>query len=183
MGSNPAIPISVQLQPFDRKIERLFLFSESANQHTPRPSQIHPGPPGNRRQPPSSNVDRAQHQPPREAALNALASLVRSWHHRCLPRVPPLPRESPRQTRTPTSRGRGGGGGTTSCRRVAGIRTPSTTRPKPRRTASTWSTARPPSSHAVRASAQSERPRSRTDRRPRGSNVVTFDRVQITREP
>jgi hypothetical protein len=55
--------------------------------------------------------------------------------------------------------------------------------PKPRRTASTWSTARPPSSHAVSASAQSERPRSRTDRRPRGSNVVTFDRTQITREP
>ena len=96
---------------------------------------------------------------------------------------PPLPRESLRQTRTPSSRGRGGGGGTTSCRHGVGIKTPSTTRLKPRRAASTWSTARPPSSHAVRANAQSERPRSRTDRRPRGSNVVTFDRAQITREP
>ena len=97
--------------------------------------------------------------------------------------VPPLPREPLCQTRTPLSRGRGGGGGTTSCRPVVGIRPPSTTRSKPRRTASTWSTARPPSSHAVRASAQSERPRSRTDRRPRGSNLVTFDRAQIMCEP
>ena len=77
--------------------------------------------------------------------------------------VPPLPREPLRQTQTPLSRGRGGGGGTTSCRHGVGIKTPSTTRSKPRRTASTWSTARPPSSHAVRAIAQSERPRSRTE--------------------
>ena len=55
--------------------------------------------------------------------------------------------------------------------------------PERRQAASTWSTARPPSSHAVRANAQSERPRSRTDRRPRGSNVVTFDRAQIMCEP
>ena len=46
--------------------------------------------------------------------------------------------------------------------------------------ASTWSTALPPSSHAVRANDQSKRPRSRTDRRPQGPSC-SFDQTQARR--
>jgi hypothetical protein len=47
---------------------------------------------------------------------------------------------------------------------------------KPRRTPSAWSTALPPSSHAVSADVRSERPRSRTDGRSRGVGVCLVDR-------
>jgi hypothetical protein len=50
----------------------------------------------------------------------------------------------------------------------------STKRSQSRRAASTWSTALPPSSHAVRAHPRSNRPISRTNRRPRGSLFLAF---------
>ena len=49
--------------------------------------------------------------------------------------------------------------------------------------ASTWSTARPPSSHAVRASGRSERPRSRTDATSSGSRCCLLRSIsRKTRE-
>ena len=96
---------------------------------------------------------------------------------------PPSPARAAVTNTNTVVAGEGRGWGNNELSSGVGIKTPSTTRLESRRTASTWSTARPPSSHAVRASARSKRPRSRTDRRPRGSNVVTFDRAQIMCEP
>ena len=92
---------------------------------------------------------------------------------------PPSPARAALANRTNTVAGEGSGvgGHRVVVRSLACDRHQPQT-PERRRGASTWSTACPPSSHAVRADARSERPRSRTDRRPRGTSVVSFDRAQ-----